>query len=450
MGGSVGQGLHHRTAVPLTMAAGTRGSIWAGGRRSAFGWALYDWANSPFTTVVTTFIFAAYFAEAVASDRIAGASQWAFMQGTAAFVVAILSPVLGAIADHGKGRKAWIVFWTLLMVAASAALWWGAPGPQSTMLVLAAAFAGVVAFEMGIVFYNAMLPGLAPPSHIGRLSGWAWGLGYFGGLVCLVVLLFLFVQPEVAPLGLDKTASEHVRIAGPAVALWVLVFSLPLFFLTADAPGAGLSMARAAGAGLRELRNTLANIREHRNIARFLLARIFYIDGLNTIFAVGAIYAAAVFGMGIEEVLMFGILVNVTAGVGALAFAWMDDRLGSRTTVLIGVVGVTACGIPMLLTGDKTWFFALGGLMGVFFGPAQAASRSLMGRLAPKGQEAEMFGLYAFAGKSTAFVGPWLYGVMVLAAGHRWGMATVIPFLIVGALILLTVAEPKADPQATD
>ena len=430
------------------MAAGTRGSIWTGGRRSAFGWALYDWANSPFTTVVTTFIFAAYFAEAVAADRTAGASQWAFMQGAAAFAIAILSPVLGAIADRGRGRKAWIVFCTLAMAAASAALWWGAPGAGSTALVLTAAFAGVVSFEMGIVFYNAMLPGLAPPSHIGRLSGWSWGLGYIGGLTCLVILLFVFVQPEVAPFGLDKEAAEHIRISGPAVALWALVFSLPLFFLTADAPGAGLPMNRAIGAGLCELRDTLVNVRRHRNIARFLIARIFYIDGLNTIFAVGAIYAAAVFGMSIEEVLMFGILVNVTAGIGAFAFAWLDDRLGAKPTVLIGVAGVAACAVPMLLVGDKTWFYVLGGIMGVFFGPAQAASRSLMGRLAPKGREAEMFGLYAFAGKSTAFLGPWLYGVVVLAAGHRWGMATVMPFLIAGALILLTVDDTPSDADS--
>ena len=298
------------------MAAGARDSIWTGGYRPAFGWALYDWANSPFTTVVTTFIFAAYFVEAIAADRTVGASQWAFVHGEAAFIVAILSPVLGAIADRGRGRKARIVFWTLLMVAASAALWWGAPGTGSTTLVLTAAFVGAVAFEMGIVFYNAMLPGLAPPSHMGRLSGWSWGLGYIGGLACLAMLLFVFVQPENAPFGLDKTAAEHIRISGPVVALWALVFSLPLFFLTADVPGAGLSIGRSVGAGMRELRATLVNVRRHRNIARFLVARIFYIDRLNTIFAVGAIYAAAVFGISIEEVLIFGILINITVGMG--------------------------------------------------------------------------------------------------------------------------------------
>ena len=418
--------------------------IWTGGRKSAFGWALYDWANSPFTTVVTTFIFAAYFAAAIAPDKTTGASQWAFTQGAAAFVMAFLSPILGAIADHGKGRKAWIVFWTLIMVAASAVLWWGAPGVDSTVLVLTAAFIGVIAFEMGLVFYNAMLPGLAPASHIGRLSGWSWGLGYIGGLACLILLLFVFVQPQVAPFGLDKVAAEHIRIAGPVVAVWALVFSLPLFFLTADTPGAGLPMGRAVGAGLRTLGNTLVNVRKHANIARFLVARIFYVDGLNTIFAVGAIYAATVFGMGTAEVLMFGIIVNVTAGLGAFAFAWLDDRLGAKTTVLLGVAGVTVCGIPMLFVDDKTWFYALGGIMGLFFGPAQAASRSLMSHLAPLGKEAEMFGLYAFAGKCTAFLGPWIFGAVTLVAGPRWGMATVVPFLVIGAAILLTVDAGKA------
>jgi len=429
------------------MAVATRGSIWTGGRKSAFGWAMYDWANSPFTTVVTTFIFAAYFASAIAPDKTTGASQWAFMQGAAAFVIAILSPILGAIADHGRGRKLWIVVWTLIMVVASAVLWWGAPGVESTVIVLVAAFVGVIAFELAIVFYNAMLPGLAPESHIGRLSGWAWGIGYFGGLACLVLLLFVFVQPKVAPFGLDREAAEHVRAAGPVVALWALVFSLPLFFLTVDTPGSGLPMGKAVGAGLRELRQTIISVRKYKNIVRFLIARIFYVDGLNTIFAVGAIYAAAVFGMDTAEILIFGILLNITAGIGAIALAWLDDLLGAKPTILIGLIGVTACGIPMLFVEDKTWFYILGAIMGLFFGPAQSASRSLMGRLAPKGQEAEMFGLYAFAGKSTAFLGPWIFGVVTAVAGHRWGMATVMPFLVIGALLLLTVDTKKVDPD---
>lgn len=422
-------------------------SVWLGGRKSAIGWALYDWANSPFTTVVTTFIFAAYFASAIAADKTVGASQWAFTQGLAAFAIAIISPILGAIADHGKGRKAWIVFWTLVMIAGSAALWWGAPGQGSTMLVLTAAFIGVLGFELAIVFYNAMLPGIAPESHVGRLSGWAWGLGYFGGLACLILLLFVFVQPATAPFGLDKAAAEHVRIAGPIVALWALVFSLPLFLLTPDTRGGGLPMGRAVGAGLRELKNTFVNVRKYANIVRFLIARIFYVDGLNTIFAVGAIYAAAIFGMATDEIIIFGILLNITAGIGAFGLAWLDDLIGAKPTILVGLLGVIGFGIPLLFIESKLWFYILGAGIGLFFGPAQSASRSLMARLAPKGQEAEMFGLYAFAGKSTAFLGPWIFGLVTLYFGHRWGMATVMPFLIIGALILMTVDTKPVDPD---
>lgn len=427
--------------------AGKR-SIWYGGRKSAIGWALYDWANSPFTTVVTTFVFAAYFASAIAADKTVGASQWAYTQGLAALAIALLSPVLGAIADHGKGRKGWIVVFTLIMVAASAALWFGAPGQDSTMLVLTAAFVGVIGFELGIVFYNAMLPGLAPESHIGRLSGWAWGLGYFGGLACLVFLLFVFVQPETPPFGLDKAAAEHIRIAGPVVAVWALIFSLPLFLMTPDTPGSGLPMGKAIGAGLRELKTTLVNVRKYKNIVRFLVARIFYVDGLNTIFAVGAIYAAAVFGMATEEILLFGILLNITAGIGAFGLAWLDDLLGAKPTILVGLLGVIAFGVPLLFIEEKLWFYILGAGIGLFFGPAQSASRSLMARLAPKGQEAEMFGLYAFAGKSTAFLGPWIFGIVTAFAGHRWGMATVMPFIVVGAIILMTVDTKKVDPDS--
>lgn len=423
-------------------------SVFKGGRKSAFGWAMYDWANSPFTTVVTTFIFAAYFSQAIATDAKTGASQWAFTMGMAALGIAILSPILGAIADHGKGRKGWIVIWTLVMVVASAALWWGEPGPGSTMMVLAAAFVGVVAFELGIVFYNAMLPGIAPESHIGRLSGWAWGLGYFGGLACLVLLLFVFVQAETPPLGLDKAKAENVRIAGPVVAIWALLFSLPLFFLTPDTPGHGLPMGKAVGAGLRELKTTFVNVRKYKNIVRFLVARIFYVDGLNTIFAVGAIYAGAVFGMSITEIIIFGILLNVTAGLGALALAWLDDGLGAKPTILVGLVGVIAFGVPLLFVESKLWFYILGAGIGLFFGPAQSASRSLMARLAPKGQEAEMFGLYAFAGKSTAFLGPWIFGIVTFYFGHRWGMATVMPFIVIGALILMTVNTKTVDPDS--
>jgi UMF1 family MFS transporter len=423
------------------------------GRLGVFSWSMYDWANSPFTTVVTTFIIANYFSEAVAANNTVGAAQWGFMQGAAALAIALLSPVLGAIADRSGRRKPWLAFFTLVMIVGSAALWWGTPKPGTpgaeggVDIVLWASAIGVIGFEVAIVFYNAMLPGLVPESRVGRISGWAWGLGYAGGLVCLVVLLFVFVQPKTAPFGLDKAAAEHVRIAGPFVAVWTLLFCLPIFLFTPDTKSTGVPAVQAVREGLAELWRTLASIRQYRSILRFLIARLFYIDGLNTIFAVGAIYAGAVFGMHTAEVIVFGILLNVTAGLGAFGFGWLDDRIGAKPTILLALLGVLVFGIPMLVIESKLWFYILGGFIGLFFGPAQSASRSLMARLVPEGKENEMFGLYAFSGKSTAFLGPWMFALVTTLAGHRWGMASVMPFLVIGALILLTVNTKRVDPD---
>lgn len=417
------------------------------GKLGVFSWSVYDWANSPFTTVVTTFIIANYFSEAIAANNTVGAAQWGFMQGAAALAIALLSPVLGAIADRGGRRKPWLAVFTILMIVGSAALWWATPETGSTSIVLWASAIGVIGFEVAIVFYNAMLPGLVHESRIGRVSGWAWGLGYAGGLVCLIILLFVFVMPETAPFGLDKSTAEHVRIAGPFVAIWTAVFCLPIFLFTPDTRGTGVPAGRAVREGLAELWTTIATIRQHRSIVRFLLARLFYIDGLNTIFAVGAIYAGAEFGMKTQDVIIFGILLNVTAGLGAFAFGWIDDWIGAKPTILIALVGVLTFGIPMLVIESSLWFYILGGAIGLFFGPAQSASRSLMARLVPPGKENEMFGLYAFSGKSTAFLGPWIFALVTTFAGHRWGMASVMPFLVVGALILLTVNTRKVDPD---
>lgn len=422
------------------------------GKLGVVSWCLYDWANSPFTTVVTTFIIANYFSEAVAPNNTVGAADWGFMQGAAALVIALLSPVLGAIADRGGRRKPWLAVFTAVMIVGSLALWWGAPRASAGTagavdVVLWASAIGVIGFEVAIVFYNAMLPGLVSEPWIGRVSGWAWGIGYAGGLACLVLLLFVFVQPATPPFGLDRSTAEHVRIAGPVVAVWTLIFSLPIFLFTPDSRGTGLSAGRAVREGLAELWHTIGSIRRYRSILRYLIARLFYIDGLNTIFAVGAIYAGAVFGMQTAEVIVFGILLNVTAGLGAFGFGWVDDRIGAKPTIILALIGVLVFGVPMLVIESKLWFYILGAAIGLFFGPAQSASRSLMARLAPAGMENEMFGLYAFSGRSTAFLGPWLFALVTTFAGHRWGMATVMPFLVIGGLILLTVDTKKVDPD---
>ena len=414
-------------------------------RRSIFSWCLYDWANSPFPAIVLTFVFPAYFIQAVAADAAEATSQWAFMTGAAALVIAFASPVLGSIADQGRRRKPWLAAFTTVLAVGSALLWFVRPDNADAFLLLLLVGASVVAFEIGMVFYNALLPTLVPASHVGRVSGWAWGLGYYGGLGGLVLVLFVFVLPETPPFGLETAMREEVRIAGPLVALWLALFCLPLFLWTPDPTGRGLPAKTAVREGLKTLVRTLRALPQHGQLARFLLARMIFTDGINTLFAFGGIYAAGTFGMSVKEVIMFGLALNATAGAGAFAFGWIDDWIGAKPTILIGLVALVVIGVPLLLVETKLWFWILGAALGIFFGPVQSASRSMMARMTPAGMESEMFGLFALSGKATAFVGPWLVGLIAFAYdSQRLALATVLPFLAVGGLLMLAVREPAA------
>ena len=412
-------------------------------RRAKAAWCFYDWANSAFPTVIVTFVFAAYFAKAVAPNPTEGTTMWGYALSASGIAIALISPVVGAIADMRGCRKPWLAAFTAICIVASTLLWFTLPEPGSIVWGLTLFAIGNLAFEAGTVFYNAMLPGLARPAEIGRLSGWGWGLGYAGGLCCLTLSLVVFIQPETPPFGLDKEAAEHIRIVGPLVAVWFLVFSLPLYLWTPDVPATGKPLGSAVREGLATLGRTLRKIHRTGPIFRFLVARLLYIDGLNTLFAFGGIYAAGTFGMEVDEIILFGIALNVTAGLGAASFAWIDDWIGPKRTVLIALFGIVLIGIPLLLIESKTMFWALGLCIGIFMGPAQAASRSLMARLAPPDQMTEMFGLFALSGKVTAFLGPAVLATVTAAfASQRAGMATVLVFISVGALILMTV-RPK-------
>lgn len=417
-------------------------------RRGIIAWCLYDWANSAFPTVIVTFVFAAYVTNVIAETPEIGTGQWGLAMGLSGLVIALLSPVLGAIADQNGRRKPWIAVLSLICVAVGGLLWTVEPTAGALVWVLLLVAAANVSFEIATVFYNAMLPEVAPRGKMGRISGWAWGAGYAGGLACLAACLVLFVQPEVPLFGLDKEAYEHVRATGPFVGLWFLIFALPMFLLTPDRPGSGKPTGESVRAGLKTLRETLRKLPRYGSILRFLIARMFYTDGLNTLFAFGGIYAAGSFGMSFDEILIFGILLNVTAGLGAFGFAWIDDWLGPKRTVLISVACLIVLGAAILLVESKLWFYVLGCAIGIFIGPAQSASRTLMARLAPAEVRTEMFGLYALSGKVTAWMGPILVGfVTVQADSQRWGMATILVLFIAGALLLLPLREPPQDPD---
>lgn len=413
-------------------------------RPAIAAWCLFDWANSAFPTIIVTFVFSAYFTKAVAPNAELGTALWGQANSVAALVAAALAPVLGAIADQGGRRKPWLGAFSMVCVAAMAMLWFVRPDASGMAFALITYGFAAVAFELALVFYNAMLPDIVAPDRVGRISGWGWGVGYLGGLASLAVCLLLFVQPDPAWFGLDRDAAEHVRVTSLFAALWFALFAFPLFIFTPDRPGIAVPWGAAIRSGVATLVAIIRRLRDFRDIAIFLLAKMIYIDGLNTLFAFGGIYAAGTFGMSFDEILLFAIALNVSSGLGAAAFAWVDDWIGAKPTILIALAGLALLGTAILFVESKTAFVGLAMGLGLFVGPAQAASRSLMSRLAPEDSRAEFFGLYTLAGRITAFLGPALVGWVTLAAGsQRAGMATIVPFFVIGAGLLLLVKEPR-------
>ena len=267
----------------------------------------------------------------------------------------------------------------------------------------------------------------------------------------LVIVLVGFVLTDSPWFGLDKDNAEHVRAVGPLVAIWFVVFVWPLFLYTPDRPSRNLDLGTAISEGLTRFVTTLRNVRQNANTARFLLAHMIYNDGLTVVFAIGAIFAAATFGMNEQQLIIFGIVLNVTAGFGAFGFAWLDDSVGPKLTIIIALFGMLLMGIAALVITELTYFWVAAALFGIFMGSAQAASRSLMARLALPEARTELFGLFAFSGKATAFVGTLIAGgVTAATASQRAGRATAVVFIAVGLVLLLGVREPARQRSAAN
>ena len=409
-------------------------------RRVIWSWALYDFANSPFTTLVVTFVYATYFTQAIAADPIHGTALWSRAVTATAILVALLSPFLGALADRGGYRKAFVAGFTWLCIAATVALYFVRPGQVAAALALFVV--ANVAFELSDVFYNAFLPDIAPQSRIGRVSGLGWGMGYIGGLLALTVALVTLVQPETPWFGFTHADGESIRATNLLAAAWFAVFSVPLWLFVRESLSARPPAPHVFRDAVAQLRRTFAGIRKYRQVARFLLARLVYNDALVTIFAFGGIYAAETFGFPLSEVLLFGIVVNVAAGIGAFAMGYLDDYIGGKRTIVVSLLGlILATGLAVAAT-TKTSLWIAGIAIGVFVGPNQSASRSLMGRFVPPRMENEFFGFFAFSGKLTAFIGPFLLGMLTdLSGSQRVGFSAVLALFVVGVPLLLWVDE---------
>jgi MFS transporter, UMF1 family len=450
-------------------------------RRSAvIGWIFFDWAAQPYFTLITTFVFAPYFASFVAPDPASGQALWGFATAAAGLMIALMSPVLGAIADASGRRKPWIAAFGVLLVIGSGLMWFGKPGDASVIppLLLAYAIASV-GVEFATVFNNAMMPTLVPPEKIGRLSGTGWATGYIGGILSLILVLgFLAANPDngrtlfgLTPLfGLDPVTHEGDRITGPLTGIWFIIFVLPMFLLTPDYP-ARRPLRAALREGLAGLRHTLGELPKQKAMATFLLANMIYTDGLVSLFAFGGIYAAGTFGWHTIQIGTFGILLAIAGTFGAWLGGKLDDRLGPKQ-VILGSMSILLFAIIAILFVDKDSIFLvkvappvpgaalfsgaaerayliLGCLIGAAGGPLQAASRTLLIRLAPKDRIAQYFGLFALTGKVTSFIGPLLIGaITAVTASQKAGMATLVVFFVLGLALLTRVSAPVVPANA--
>ena len=402
-------------------------------------WAMYDFANSSFAAIVVTFVFATYFTKGVVQgDEIRGTHLWSNAVAMTGLIVAVLSPGLGALADRTGYRKKFLLLATIGAVLGTLMLSRAMPGDigyAMTWFVIAN-----VGYEIGIVFCNAYLPDLASPSRIGRVSGYAWGFGYVGGVLAMVLALIMFILPENPWFGVTKENAGHVRATLLLTAVWFTVFSLPILYVFRDRTVA--NSRGAIVAAYRQLKQTFHEIRRYREIVKLLAARLIYNDGLVTVFAFGGIYAQGTFGFETTEIIIFGLVLNVTAGIGAFALGYLDDKIGGKNTILVSLVGLILAAILAVLATTKLQFWVAGSLLGLFVGPNQSASRSLMGRFVPHKYENEFFGFYAFSGKATAFMGPFLLGQLTLLFdSQRAGMSVVLGFFLLGGVLLMFVDE---------
>lgn len=406
-------------------------------KAARIGWILYDWASSPIPTLHATFVFAVYFTTVIMPEG--GSAAWAWMTGSAALLVAIVAPFAGRLADSRGQIKSGLVACLLIGAVATAGLWFAYPDQNSIALALGLSLISIFFMELSFVYYNAMLSRLSPAGGLGRLSGTAWGIGYAGAILALVLVLAILILPETPPFGLDKGAAEHVRATMVFAGLWAVLFSLPMIRFTPSLPA-----TPQQGRLFDQLVASIRTAAAIPGMIRFLLARMAFNDGLVTLFAFGGIYAARVFEFTQTEILAFAILLNITAGLGAAVGGMADDKFGSLTTLRWSLWGLFGFGLLAILAPSKLMFWIIGALLGLFVGPCQAVSRSWVARHAPDQDKASLFGLFMVSGKLTSFAGPFCYGLLVLATGsERAGMAIVLVLVGLGLYLL-----PKSEMPA--
>ena len=394
-------------------------------KKEVISWSLYDFANQPFTTVIVTFVYGAFFTSVIASDEKIGTLLWTQGIAVSAIIVALLSPFLGALADKGGYRKFFLMSFTWICAIFSILLYF--PKAGDVYWALSLFVVANIAFEMGSVFCNSYLPDLSDDTNSGKISGFAWGLGFVGGLIALALSLFFF--------DLD---SEGIRSINILVGVWFLVFSIPTFLFVKDRKSEKLQKHHIIDS-VKSIKTTFKEVVKYKIILKFLIARLFFNDGLVTIFALGGIYAVDTLKFSFNEVMLLGIVLNISAGIGSFVFGYLEDKIGVKRVINISLLVLIGSTLIAYLAPEtdfpKEMFWVAGVFIGLMVGPNQSCSRSLMSQLTPKEKQNEFFGFFALTGKATSFLGPLLFGFITLKYSQQIALWVVIVFFAIGLFL---------------
>ncbi|MHC8609258.1 MFS transporter [Paenarthrobacter ureafaciens] len=427
-------------------------------------WAAWDWGSAAFNAVMTTFVFTVYLtSNAFGGEDTASAALGAAL-AVAGLAIALLAPVTGQRSDAGGRRKLWLGVNTAATAVLTALCFFVFPEPGFLLLGVSLIALGNVFFEFAGVNYNAMLAQISTPKNIGKVSGFGWGMGYLGGIVALLLVLQLFVQPSFEWFGSSTEDSLNIRLVAVFSALWFFVFALPVLLTVPEVRIRKDTAALGFFASYRLLLRRIAAIyRTSPHTIFFLLSSAIFRDGLAAVFTFGGVIAAGTFGFELKDVIFFAIFGNVVAAAGAIVGGFLDDRIGPKAVIVLSLIGLLIAGTVILVLGNgdydffgyqwagSTTFWVFGLLLCLFVGPAQSSSRAYLARLAPEGESGELFGLYATTGRAVSFLAPSLFTLCITIAApfveeggaQRWGILGIMVVLLAGLLVILPVRPPN-------
>lgn len=468
------QWLHSRNDTATT------GDV-AASRLGQTSWALFEWARNPFVLLVTIYLFAPYFANFVVGDGVKGQGLLGEIQAYSGIVIAILAPFLGAIADSGGRRKPWIALYSLILAGAMFMLWFAMPHSVGWSLFLVGVWWALanVAYEFSAVFHNSLLPSITSHRRIAGLSGLGLALGNAAGIILLLFMLIAFALPGKIPwsfipahplFGIDQALHEPERLAGPLGAVWLLIFAIPLFLFTPDRPSTNLPLAAAMREGVRSVIRTVRSLRHYRNVGMYLLARLFFNDGMTAVLVFGGAYASSTFHWGPIQMLIYGIELSIFAVFGGFFGGFIDNRFGSKRAIFISIGGTALFGlisltmapdrilwfIPYDVATPKIWslpffntwpeiiYLGIVNFIAVLITAGYANSRTMLARIAPVEKMTEFFGLYSLSGQSTSFLATGFVAWLTFASqSQRIGLLGETLFLTVGLILMFFVKEQR-------